>query len=275
VGDGYFGTLAGIDRHQATNALAEALTKYAKAESISLIVIKDLAARYRPETEPLLWSGFTRLDGYPPLKLDLRFKNFEMYLEQKLGRITRKGIRRKLRVAAAAAPPITLEVRNECSEVIDEIYPLYAEVARRSDVQFEVFTREYFVEAGRRMPERCRFFIWRQGGKAVAFSFCSIWKDAIYDNDIGLDYSVAHQLNLYHVTFRDIMNWALEHDLKTYFSAPFNYDPKLLLRLEPIPVDLYVRHRAPLINLALRLFAPFLAPAHSDPALRKYLAAKR
>ena len=143
-------------------------------------------------------------------------------------------------------------------------------MAHRAPVEFEIFSREYFLEAGKRMQDRHRYFVWRRGGKAIAFSFCTIWKDAIYDNDIGLDYDVAHDLNLYYVTFHDLIAWALAHGLKFYHCAPFNYDPKLHLRLQPVDVDLYVRHRSTIVNALLKWIAPLFAPGKSDPALQRY-----
>ncbi|MDQ6809962.1 MAG: GNAT family N-acetyltransferase [Verrucomicrobiota bacterium] len=272
VGDGKLGVIAGADSLEAAALLGEGLLAVAKRERISLITVKDFPAEFREVLAPLTSTGYCRLPSFPPMKLELDFSTFDEYMQRRLGKITRKGLRRKLRKAGEAKPAIKLEVTDDCRDVIDEIYPLYLAVAGRSDVSFEIFTKEYFVEASRRMPERFRFFIWRQGGRAVAFSFCTIWRDAIYDNDIGLDYSVAHELNLYYVTFRDLLEWALAHGLRTYHSAPFNYDPKLHLRLQPEPVDIYVRHTSPILNAALGWVAPAFAPAKSDPALRRYRA---
>jgi predicted N-acyltransferase len=224
----------------------------------------------RSELWPLVAAGYTRLPGFPPLMLDLNFKSFDEYTETRLSRVTRKGLRRKFRRAEGSTRPIILEGLTDCAGVIDEVYPLYLQVADRAPVEFEVFSREYFLEASKRMPDRHRYFVWRRGGKAIAFSFCTVWKDAIYDNDIGLDYAVAHELNLYYVTFRDLIRWSLEHGLKEYHCAPFNYDPKLHLRLQPVDVDLYVRHTSRFVNLMLKFIAPSFAPAKSDPALRKY-----
>ena len=91
-----------------------------------------------------------------------------------------------------------------------------------------------------------------------------------FDNDIGFDYAVAHKLNLYHLTFHDIIDWTLRNHLRFYETAPFNYDVKLHLGLCPDRLDLYIRHRSPVINLLLKFVAPVFAPAKSDPALRKY-----
>ena len=144
-------------------------------------------------------------------------------------------------------------------------------MAQQSEVRFEIFTREYFIQAPRLAPGRFRYFIWRQNGRAVAFSFCTIWNGTIYDNDIGLDYTVAHELNLYYVTFRDLLSWALSHGLRRYASAPFNYDPKLHLRLELQPVDIYVKHTSRILNPLVKTFAPAFEPARSDPTLRRHL----
>ena len=241
-----------------------------RSEAISLVTIKDFSPSLRSNLRPLVRGGYTRLDGFPSLHLDLNFSSVEDYMKRRVSRVTRKSFKRKLKKTAAVIPRIELEVRNDCSEMIDEIYPLYLNVAQRSDVAFEVFSKEYFLEASRRMPECVRYFIWRQNGRAIAFSFCTIWGDTIYDNDIGLDYAVAHELNLCHLTFHDILDWALRNHLRFYETAPFNYDVKLHLGLSPDRLDLYIRHRSPVINFLLKFVAPVFAPARSDPALRKY-----
>lgn len=273
VGNGHLGVVPGVTRPQAVGLLAEALERYAEIERIRFLTIKDFPADQCAEMAPLVQAGYTRLDGFPPLRLDLDFNSFDDYLTTRLSRITRKGLRRKFRVIAQASPPITLEVRNDCRTVIDEIYPLYLAVAQRSEIEFEVFSRAYFLDASRTMPDRCRFFIWRQHGKAIAFSYCTVFGDTIFDNDLGLDYTVAHDLHLYYLSFRDILEWALRHGYRTYRTSPFNYDPKMRLRLELEPVDLFVRHRSRVLNFLLRRFAPRFSPVQSDPVLRRHFFA--
>lgn len=271
VGEATIGLLDSADPLEVTGMLSLGLMVFARREKIPLVTIKDTPSKQRALLEPLLRDGFTRLAGFPPMDLPLDFATFEEYLTRRLGRITRKGLRRKLRKAERATPALTFEVLEDCSGVIDEIYPLYLNVTRRSPVDFEIFTREYFLEAGRRMPGRFRYFLWRRDGRIVAFSFCAVWGDTIYDNDIGLDYEFAHDLNLYYVTFRDVINWALSQGLKRYRSGPFNYDPKFQLRLKPEETDIYVRHVSPWLNKLISWIAPWFAPTKVEPSLRSYL----
>jgi hypothetical protein len=83
---------------------------------------------------------------------------------------------------------------------------------------------------------------------------------------------VAYALNLYYLSFRDIVEWALRNGYHCYRTAPFNYDPKLHLRLDLEAVDLFVRDGSPLFNFLIRKFAPRFAPGQSDPVLRRHFA---
>jgi hypothetical protein len=120
------------------------------------------------------------------------------------------------------------------------------------------------------MPDRTRFFIWRQAGRAVAFNLCMVHCDVIYDQYIGLDYTVALDLHLYHYTFRDIVTWAMENGYKWYRSNGLNYDPKLHLRMQLDPLDLYVRHRSPVANAVMKVVLPWLEPTQYDKHLKKF-----
>ena len=268
VGDGKMGTMKSDET--AVPLVAEAVEKYADSVGIRLVGFKDFPARTRSAFSSLNQTGYVRVTGFPPLVLDLNFVSFEEYAMKQLSRATRKNLRRKFRAAESASPAISFEVWTDAEQIIDEIYPLYLAVTETSAIQFETFTREYFLEAGRSAPGKFRYFIWRQASRAVAFSFCTVWDGTLYDNDIGLDYSVAYELNLYYVTFRDLLNWALANGLRRYASAPFNYDPKLRLRLEPQGVDVYVKHLSPWLNPFIKAFAHVFEPARTDPVLRRH-----
>lgn len=270
VGDTQLGLVGGGSADTMGPRLAEALLTYSSRQRVGLVTMKDFPVEKRAELRGVSDSGYTRLSSYPSLQLDLTFASFEEYMQQRLSKATRKTLRRKFRKAAQAHAPLTLEVLTDCSEVIDEVHPLYLAVAERSSVTFETFTRDYFLQASRQMPDRFRYFIWRQAGKAVAFSFCTVWGDTIYDNDLGLDYRVALELSLYYITFRDIIEWALQQRLRRYVSAPFGYETKRHLRLEFVPHDLYVRHTSGWMNPLLRQFAPMFGPTRSDPTLRRH-----
>ena len=109
-----------------------------------------------------------------------------------------------------------------------------------------------------------------QAGKAIAFSLCLIHRDTIYDEYLGLDYAVAFDLNLYFYTLRDIINWAITHGIQWYVSSALNYEPKLHLRCDLAPLDLYVAHTSPIVNAFMKRLLPLLEPTRNDPVLHRF-----
>jgi len=159
---------------------------------------------------------------------------------------------------------------RDISPFVEEALALYLQVYNRSKLHFEKLTSNFLIELGRQMPDKARFFIWRRDGRMIAMSVCLINADAIYDEYLGLDYSVALDLHLYFYTLRDIIQWAIAHGCKWYVSSALNYDPKLHLKSNLEPLDLYVHHTWPILNFFLGRLLPLLEPTRNDPTLAKF-----
>ena len=258
AGEGHLSACAPGDEDWVADALHATLKTYAQQSKASLVVFKDFPAKYRPALRNFAAHGYTRVPSMPMTELQLRYKGFDHYVST-LGASTRKDLRRKFR-RIAAAPPISFEVVTDLTPFVDEVYPLYLQVHERSPLKFERLTKEYLSRLGRRMPERARFFIWRQQGKAIAFSVALVHDDTIYDDYLGLDYGVALDLHLYFHTFRDIISWSLAQGLQRYRSSPLNYHPKLHLGCDLFPLDLYVMHTTPFLNKIFSHALRFLEP---------------
>src|SRR6202035_4348871 len=142
--------------------------------------------------------------------LDIDYASFDDFMARALSAKTRKDLRVKFRTAAAA-PPIALEGVNDISPSIEEVFPLYLQVFERAQFRFEKLTAEFLCELGRRMPDKARFFVWRQQGRVIAFSLCMVQDDEIFGEYLGFDYAVALDLHLYHYVFRDVVTWAMAH----------------------------------------------------------------
>ena len=205
----------------------------------------------------------------PLARLNIAYGSFEEYTQKALNSATRAKLRKKFRAAEIDAP-IELSVSNDIGAAIDEVYPLYVQVYERSKLHFEKLTKEYFCRLGRAMPDKVRFFVWRRNRKAVAFGECLVHGDTMYAEYLGLDYSVALKLHLYHYVFRDLVRWAMTNGYKWFQSSGLNYDPKLHLRYRLIPVDLYVKHTSPVVNRLLRMALPWLEPTRYDKTLKKF-----
>ena len=254
----------------AVQALYEALRVVARQSRAPIIVFKDYPSRHREALSLFSNDGYRRVPSMPGARVDLvDYKDFDDYMQRRLGKVFRKNLRRKFR-ASEEIGRLEMTVREDVADIIDKVYPLYKQTLARAEFSFEELTPEFLVSVGREMPDKARFFIWRLEGKIVAFNFCLLHDGVLYDMDIGLDYSVALDLHLYFLTWRDVFAWAIENGVRTYYTAPLNYDPKLHLRLELAPLDLYVCHTSRLINPIFRLAMSFLQPVRHHPILRKF-----
>lgn len=256
------------DRVWCAQALHEALPLVSRRLRAPLIVLKDFPAEWRFPLQCFVENGYTRIPSMPSVVMDLNFETFEDYLKG-LSSKARGDLRRKFR-DADRLPPVSVEVVNDISDRIDELYPLYLQVHQHAKQRFETLTPDYFRRLGRDIPERSRFFIWTQKGRAVAFDACTLYREELWADAIGLDYRVALDLHLYFIVKRDVITWACENGVRRYHSGALNYDPKLRMGFNLEPLDLYLCHRNPVANGILRRVAPWLTPVRHEPLLRRF-----
>ncbi|WP_177171798.1 GNAT family N-acetyltransferase [Nitrosovibrio tenuis] len=266
------GALGGreCDQDEVSRILHETLPEVARRLNASLIVLKDFPSSYRTVLKYFPSNGYARIPSFPSCRIDLAYRDFDDYMERALSYKTRKNLRRKFR-DADRLDKYSMEVLSDLTPVLDEIYPLYHQVISRSQFQFEVLTREYFSGLGAALEGSGRFFVWRDSrGKIVAFNICVLYGKILRDCYIGLDYEIALSAHLYFVSLRDIFSWAMENNVEQYYTSALNYSPKLHLKLELAPLDLYIRHVSPVINFFFRHLIPFLEPTRYDPVLSKF-----
>ena len=265
------GQLDGNERSHGEIAeiLAASIARLARDLRAPLIVLKEFPARYRDSLQCFVRHGFTRVPSMPNTRLNIEYDGFEGYMNKALGREMRRNLRRKFK-ATNEALPLELTVIGDATPIIKQIYPLYLQVYERSSLHFEKLTEDFFCNLGRFMPEKTRFFVWRQGERIVAFMLCLLDGDNVRAEYIGMDYPVALDLHLYFHSFRDVVSWAMANGFKWYCSSALNYDPKLHLKHSLDPLDLYVKHTSKVINAILRRVLPLLEPTRYDKTLRKF-----
>jgi Acetyltransferase (GNAT) domain len=269
AGEGHLDGKDEFARRSNARLLASAIVKEARSLKAGLIVLKEFPAKYRSALECFLHNDFTRIPSLPNVRLNIDYASFEEYMKRALSGGARRKLRLKFR-ATDRAPPIEMSIVDDITPIIDEVYPLYLQVYHRSKLHFERLTKAYFCGLGSRIGDKVRFFVWRQNGKIVAFGSCILQGDTIHAEYLGLDYAVALNLHLYHYTFRDLVNWGIAGGYKWFRSSSLNYDPKLHLRYQLDPIDLYVRHTSTICNAVFSRILPWLEPTRYDKTLKKF-----
>ncbi len=270
AGEGHLYSQEPSERGRQAQMLAANISSLARQEKASLIVLKEFPAEYRDALSCFLSRGFSMMPSMPMTRLDIsQYSSFDDYLGKAIKAKRRTEFRRKFK-AAEQSGPIELTVTSEAGAAIDDMVVLYEQVYERSDLKFEKLTKSYFREIGERMPDKARFFLWRQDGKPIAFSLCMVQGETLYGEYLGLDYSVALKLHLYFTVMRDIISWAIANGFKSIVSTSLGYAPKLQMRHVLEPLDLYIRHTSPLMNAVFRRVLPLLEPTRNDETLKRF-----
>ena len=174
AGEGHLPAQEPGERLRQAQLLAANISTVARREKASLIVLKEFPAGYRDLLSCFLGRGFSMMPSMPMTRLDIaQYSSFDDYLYKAIKAKRRTEFRRKFK-AAEQSGPIELTVTSNADAAIDDMYGLYEQVYERSELKFEKLTKSYFREIGRRMPDKARFFLWRQNGKLIAFSLCMI-----------------------------------------------------------------------------------------------------
>jgi predicted N-acyltransferase len=265
------GHLAGCDSLKASEVaeiLAANLEPAARSLNARMIVLKEFPAHYRGALAVLQRNGFARVPSMPMTTMDVAHASFDEYMRRHLRSHARRHLKKNL--AASSDIGLKMDVTHDVTPILEEVYALYLEVFGRAKLRFEKLTIDFLRLLGERMGDKMRFFTWRRNGRLVAFSMSMSEGDILYIEYIGLDYRVALDAHLYYAMFRDEYDWAARNGYRTIRSSGLGYDPKLHLRFDLYPIDLYVRHVSPLANAMLAPLLPRLVPAAYDPMLRKF-----
>ena len=254
-------------RPEITQALVDTMFAVGREKNAHFTAFKDFSQESLKPLKSLFKNGFHRIESYPTTELEMKFHSFDQYLGS-LSKTTRKSTRRKFK-EVERLPQIKMDVVKVLDEtLLEEIFQLYLNTLNKSDIQFEKLTKEFFRKISQNMPNEAKFFLWRIEGKLVAFDLCLVANGIMIDEYIGLDYTVAYEYHLYHVTFRDIFNWCLQNNIRVLQGGTLNYDPKKHLDFKFNPAYILIKHRNIFINAIFGLLCIFLKPENFDPVLK-------
>jgi len=213
------------------------------------------------------------IESFPSTSLGLSFPSFDSYLAS-LSKATQIDLKRKFKRAGKRAD-ITVEVRSELGELLDEAYRMYLANLDNADTTFEIVTKDFFRMIPVYMPSKARFLIFRANGRFVAFHLCLVSDGILSGEYLGMDYSIAYDIHLYFIIVKETIDWCIKNGIGSYEAGALNYDPKKRLDFTFITQYLFFRHRNPISNLLFRLFVIPLKPENFDPVLRELKRSRR
>ncbi|MFH0917667.1 MAG: GNAT family N-acetyltransferase [Candidatus Omnitrophota bacterium] len=227
-----------------------------------LVIFKDFLKQDTLFLDVLLPKGYSKVESFPAVGLELNFTSFEGYLES-LGSFDRKYLNRKLKQAYSRGK-IEVKVVLDVASEIDQIFQLYENTYQKGATKFEHLTKKFFLQIARNLSPHTRFFLYYVDGRLAAFNLCFIYDNLFIDKFIGFDYEISKQFNLYFVSQAYNIKWCLNNSLCYYYSGQTNYETKLRLDGKLITLYAYLKHKNMFFNFFLKLFIPLFKPDNFD-----------
>ncbi len=155
--------------------LLEGIKDSADKINAPLVIFKDFLKESTLLLDVLTQQGYSKVESFPAVLLDLNFASFEDYLKS-LGRSTRKSLKKKLREAYSRAK-IEVKEAREIEGQIGQIIKLYENTYREGLTKFERLTQKFFLQVSRDLYPHTRFFLYYVDGKLAAFNLCFVYPD--------------------------------------------------------------------------------------------------
>ncbi|MGA9341462.1 MAG: GNAT family N-acetyltransferase [Rhodanobacteraceae bacterium] len=235
-----------------------------QARDYRFVIVKDL-----PQASPLLdrthnalahnlvealgKRGFALIEGQALAYLAIDFPDIDVYLSR-LSYRRRKDIRRKLRsrkqLRIGAIPAGSRQFADDA--LLDQVYALYLNVYRQSEIQFDQLSREFFAAVLRDADSGGVMFVYHQDGDFIGFNLCFVTSTMLVDKYIGFAYPQARELNLYFVSWIHNLEYALRHGLSTYVAGWTDPEIKAYLGASFTMTQHAVYIRNPLLRFIFR-----------------------
>jgi len=232
-----------------------------------LVIFKHFLQEDTLLLDALKGRGFTRVESFPSVLVDLGFSSFEDYLKN-LGSSTRKNLNKKLRLAYSKGN-IEVKMVQDVRSQIDQVFKLYENTYHNGSTKFERLTKKFFLQVSDDLREQVRFFLYYVDGSLAAFNLCFVYKDLLIDKFIGFNYDISNRYHLYFVSWAYNVKWCIENSLRYYHPGQTDYEPKIRLGGKIIPLYAYLKHKNIIFNMLLKLLALFLKPDNFDKDIRK------
>jgi predicted N-acyltransferase len=236
------------------------------APSFPFLIIKDIpiegtlvgeeALGYaRRLTDECKKMGFVLLEGQSLAYVPIDFTSVDEFLSRR-SHTRRRNLRRKLKSRAS----LTIEsitsgdARVHDEMFLAELYALYLNVYRQSEIHFDLLTASFFRAVLQDADTNSVIFAYRLDGNLIGYNLCVCENGVLLDKYIGFVYPQARDHNIYAVSWFHNLEYALANGLRYYVAGWTDPEVKRELGATFTLTQQAVYVRNPVLRTLLRLF---------------------
>lgn len=248
-----------VDAERAWSALAEAVEVLQTRERVTMVLVKDLAPDAVGTTRALERAGLDRVQVEPTMVLTVRptWRSFEDYL----GALTTK-YRAQARRARRQFDGVERRAMSagDIAAIASRVEALYGAVHQRSRLRPSRVSAAYFVHLKEALGDAFDFVGYFEGDELRAFNTRLRAGDELESYYLGLDYAHNERLALYFNAMLDDVEHGILTGAHRIQLGRTSLERKSALGAEPVDLNLFTRHREPLLYPLVRSLLPLVQP---------------
>lgn len=245
----------GIDARGAWPGIAHALERVRRMDDLagdaSLVVVKDVPAAGLESAASLSASSFRAVETEPDMVLELRkgWRTFDDYLAS-LASNYRKAARVITKDVDAAGA--TVERIRDVEREAPALHALYLQVHERQKMRVATLDPRFLPELAKALGDDLRILGVRRAGALDGFVCCVRDGDTAVGWFLGYDSGAAAQYPVYLRLLQALVAEAIDLGCARLSLGRTALEPKARLGARPHALSVWVKHKIPALNAALR-----------------------
>lgn len=236
-------------------AVAEALYRLRRADKLSgdadLIMVKDITAEHAAGADELSKFSYRQLETDPDMVLEIspRWGSYEDYLGS-LNAKYRKAARQIEKDVAAAGCRVE-ELRDVAGHA-EELHGLYMQTHRHARLRLVTLPAAYLPALAEQLGAGMRCTVVRRDEKLLGFVTTLRDGETAVGYYMGFDREANAEFPVYLRLLQSVVGDAIGLGCRRLSLGRTALEPKARLGARPAPMSVWIRHRVPALNVAVR-----------------------
>ena len=249
----------GEDRSALWPAVTEALYRLRRADKLSgqsdLVVIKDLTPAYAADAaEPLKRFSYKRLETEPNMVLEIspKWKTYDDYLSSLTAKYRKTAKQIDKDVAAADGRIEKLKDPEEVARHAQELHALYLQTHHNARVRPVTLPVDFLPVLATNLGDDMRWSVLKRDEQILGFVNTVRDGETAVGYYIGFDRPANAEFPIYFRLLQTVVEDAINFGCRRLSLGRTALEPKARLGARGEPLELWIRHRMPMLNLVVR-----------------------